>query len=62
VSGFFMSVTVPYIRNLNEFLVSGLKYVFVPERGGMTRGIPTIVMRNVIRYNIYMIRDFGIRV
>lgn len=34
-------VIVPNIRNLEEFLVHGLKYVFVPERGEMTRGIPT---------------------
>jgi predicted nucleotidyltransferase len=32
---------VPHIRNLEEFLVHGLKYVFVPEQGEMTRGIPT---------------------
>jgi hypothetical protein len=32
---------VANIRNLEEFLVHGLKYVFVPERGEMTRGIPT---------------------
>lgn len=32
---------VPSIRNLEEFLVHGLKYVFVPEQGEMTRGIPT---------------------
>ncbi len=32
---------VPNIRNLEEFLVHGLKYVFVPERGEMTRGVPT---------------------
>lgn len=31
----------PNIRNLEEFLIHGLKYVFVPERGEMTRGIPT---------------------
>jgi hypothetical protein len=29
------------IRNLEEFLVYGIKYVFVPERGGFTRGMPT---------------------
>lgn len=28
-------------RNLEEFLIHGLKYVFVPERGEMTRGMPT---------------------
>lgn len=32
---------VPNIRNLEEFLIHGLKYVFVPEQGEMTRGIPT---------------------
>lgn len=31
----------PHIRNLEEFLVHGLKYVFVPERGELTRGTPT---------------------
>ena len=32
---------VPNIRNLEEFLVHGIKYVFAPELGEMTRGIPT---------------------
>jgi hypothetical protein len=32
---------VANIQNLEEFLVHGLKYVFVPEEGEMTRGIPT---------------------
>ena len=31
----------PNIRNLEEFLVHGLKYVFVPDRGEMSRGMPT---------------------
>jgi len=31
----------PNISNLQEFLVHGLKYVFVPERGELARGIPT---------------------
>jgi hypothetical protein len=26
---------------LKEFIFHGIKYVFVPERGGITRGIPT---------------------
>lgn len=43
---------VPNIRNLEEFLIYGLKYVFVPELGEMTRGIPTgyaaPVMRDLI--------------
>lgn len=32
---------VPHIRNLEEFVVHGLRYVFVPERGEPTRGMPT---------------------
>ena len=32
---------VPNIRNLGEFLVHGIRYVFVPERGQMSRGMPT---------------------
>lgn len=28
-------------RNLSEFLAHGLKYVFVPERGALVRGMPT---------------------
>lgn len=32
----------PNIRNLTEFVVHGVRYVFVPERGELTRGMPTI--------------------
>lgn len=32
----------PNIRNLEEFLIHGLKYVFVPDRGELSRGIPTL--------------------
>lgn len=32
---------LPNIRNLEEFLIHGIKYVFVPKRGEMVRGIPT---------------------
>jgi hypothetical protein len=32
---------VPHLRNLEEFLVYGLKYAFVPEQGQLTRGMPT---------------------
>jgi hypothetical protein len=32
---------MPHFRNLEEFLVHGLKYVFWAEHGEMTRGIPT---------------------
>lgn len=32
---------VPHFRNLEEFLIHGLKYVFWAEQGEMTRGMPT---------------------
>jgi hypothetical protein len=35
------SKITPNIRNLEEFVTHGLKYVFVAQRGEMTRGIPT---------------------
>ena len=31
----------PHLRNLEELLIHGLKYVFVAERGELTRGMPT---------------------
>ncbi len=31
----------PHIRNLEEFLIHGLRYVFVPQLGQPTRGMPT---------------------
>jgi hypothetical protein len=30
-----------FFRNLEEFLIHGLKYVFWAEQGEMTRGMPT---------------------
>jgi len=33
---------VPNLRNLKEFLIHGIKYAFVPKRGEMTRGMPTL--------------------
>jgi hypothetical protein len=32
---------VPNKRNLMEFLMHGIRYVFVPDRGELTRGMPT---------------------
>jgi len=32
---------LPNIRNLQEFLLHGIQYVFVPERGEVNRGLPT---------------------
>jgi len=31
----------PIIKNLLEFLTFGIQYVFVPERSGLIRGVPT---------------------
>lgn len=31
----------PNLRNLEEFLLHGVQYVFVPERGEINRGLPT---------------------
>ena len=31
----------PNLRNLEEFLLHGIQYVFVPERGGLIRSMPT---------------------
>ncbi len=31
----------PNIRNLEDFLLHGMQYVFVPERGELNRGMPT---------------------
>jgi predicted nucleotidyltransferase len=32
---------LPQLQNLEEFLLHGLQYVFVPERGAVTYGMPT---------------------
>ncbi len=32
---------LPNIRGIEEFLLHGIQYVFVPERGELTRGMPT---------------------
>ncbi len=31
----------PVIRNLVEFLLNGIQYVFIPDRSGLNRGMPT---------------------
>lgn len=31
----------PVRKSLEEFLIHGVKYAFPPDRGGLTRGIPT---------------------
>jgi hypothetical protein len=32
----------PAIRSLEEFIIHGIRYVYVPERGEITRGMPTL--------------------
>ena len=32
---------MPMVRNLSEFLVHGIRYVFPPDSGGLGRGMPT---------------------
>lgn len=33
---------LPNVRNLEEFLIHGVRYAFYPEWGGMSRGMPTL--------------------
>ena len=35
-------ILAPNVRNLEEFLIHGVRYAFYPEWGGMTRGMPTL--------------------
>ena len=32
---------IPIKRNLLEFLIHGVKYAYPPDRGGISRGLPT---------------------
>ena len=32
---------IPFKSNLLEFLIHGVKYAYLPDRGGITRGVPT---------------------
>lgn len=36
-----MHSKIPIKRNLLEFLIHGVKYAYPPDRGGITRGLPT---------------------
>jgi hypothetical protein len=38
----YNSQIMPNTKNLNEFIIHGIRYVFIPERGEITRGMPTI--------------------
>jgi hypothetical protein len=35
------NIIQPNLHCLEEFIIYGLKYVFIPDRGGLTRGMPT---------------------
>ena len=35
------SQITPFISHLEEFLIHGIQYVFIPEQGGLQRGLPT---------------------
>ena len=36
-----MQRKIPVKTNLLEFLIHGVKYAYPPDRGGLTRGMPT---------------------
>lgn len=38
----YNSQIIPNTKNLTEFVIHGIRYVFIPERGEITRGMPTI--------------------
>lgn len=40
---------VPNILNLEEFLIHGIQYVFVPDRGELNRGMPTAHASEVMK-------------
>jgi hypothetical protein len=40
----------PNVTAMQEFLIHGLKYVFPPTRGEMTRGMPTSYAANPLRH------------
>ena len=43
---------VPNVRNLEEFLLHGIRYAFFPEWGGLTRGMPTLFAANPLAARI----------
>ncbi len=43
----------PNIRNLGEFLQHGIQYAFVPDRGELTRGLPTAYAAPVLE-NVFV--------
>ena len=49
------SSILPNVRNLEDFLLHGLTYVFVPDRGEMNRGMPTAYAAAPL--NAYFVED-----
>jgi hypothetical protein len=47
----------PRIRAVKEFLIHGVKYVFPPHRGGLTRGIPTGYAAPPLKFEILQSRE-----
>ena len=45
----------PIVRSLEEFLIHGVKYAFPPDRGELTRGIPTSYSASPLKNHI--VRD-----
>lgn len=39
----------PHVRNLREFLEHGVRYVFIPDRGPLERGMPTAVAAHPLK-------------
>ncbi len=48
---------VPIIKALEEFIVHGVKYAYPPDRGPVTRGIPTSYAAPPLRDNIVQPSD-----
>ncbi|MBI5603593.1 MAG: hypothetical protein HY879_09565 [Deltaproteobacteria bacterium] len=42
----------PFKKPLEEFLIHGVKYAFPPDRGGLTRGVPTAYAAAPLREQI----------
>lgn len=47
----------PALKAVEEFLVLGLKYSFVPERGELTRGVPTCYSADRRLYELLVLVD-----
>src|SRR6266568_5017282 len=47
----------PNLGAIEEFLIHGLKYAFPPERGTLTRGVPTSYAAEPLRHLIALDND-----